>query len=331
MKVGITYNLKSEISSLEATRPRTEDMAEEFDSPETIQAIRKALEEMGHRCLMLGYGQSALEKILKDRPDFVFNIAEGYYGRSREAHMPALLEMLEIPFSGPGPLTAGISLDKICAKKLALSVKVPTPKFIEVEPDGPFDLQGLAFPLMVKPAYEGSSIGIRQDSKVDNEVDLNKKIRWLKDNYPDQPIVIEQFVTGREFTVGVLGNQYPKILGIMEIIPRDVDLEKFIYSLEIKRNYKEKIHYSLKSEISDFTKKQLEHSALKLFKVFGCCDISRFDFRLDDFGVPQFLEVNTLPGLNPVSSDLVIMARLKGIEFSELIKRIFELALQRYK
>lgn len=331
MKVGITYNLKSEITSLEATRPRTEDMAEEFDSPETIQAIRKALEEMGHRCLMLGYGKSAIEKILKDRPDFVFNIAEGYYGRSREAHMPALLEMLNIPFFGPGPLTAGISLDKICAKKLASTVKIPTPKFIEIEPDGPCDLQGLAFPLMIKPAYEGSSIGIRQDSKVDNESDLNKKIKWLKDNYPDQPIVIEQFVAGREFTVGVIGNRYPKILGLMEIIPRDIDLENFIYSLEIKRNYKEKVYYSCRPEISDFTRKQLEHSALKLFKVFGCRDISRFDFRLDEFSVPQFLELNTLPGLNPDSSDIVIMAKLKGVEYRELIKNIFELALERYK
>jgi D-alanine-D-alanine ligase len=331
MKVGITYNLKSEISELEATRPRTEDMAEEFDSPETIQAIRKVLEEMGHSCQLLGYGQKAIEKILKDRPDFVFNIAEGYYGRSREAHMPALLEMLDIPFSGPGPLTAGISLDKICAKKLALSVKIPTPGFVEVEPDIPYDLQNLAFPLIVKPAYEGSSIGIRQDSKVDNEQDLNKKIKWLKKNYPGQPVVIEQFIAGREFTVGVLGNRYPKILGVMEIIPRDIDLENFVYSLEVKRNYKEKIHYSLKSQISDFTRKQLEHSALKLFKVFGCRDISRFDFRIDDFGVPQFLEVNTLPGLNPLSSDLVIMALLKGMGYGELIKRIFELAMERYK
>jgi D-alanine-D-alanine ligase len=330
MKVGITYNLKNEVRFLDASRPRTEDMYEEFDSPETISAISKALEGAGHKCVRLGFGQLAIEKILKDRPDFVFNIAEGYYGRSREAHMPSLLEMLDIPFTGPGPLTAALSLDKLSAKKLAVYARVSTPKFIEVEGNGDYELEGIAFPAMVKPAYEGSSIGIRQDSRVVNEAELREKIEWLIKNYPGQPLVVERFVPGREFTVAVIGNGDPRVLGIMEIIPRDVEIENFIYSLEVKRQYLEKVCYSCKCEIGEFTRKQLESSALRLYRIFGCRDISRFDFRLDEDGTPQFLEVNTLPGLHPVSSDIVIMAKLLGIEYDELIKSIFSRALKRY-
>lgn len=330
MKVGITYNLKSEVKFLEASRPRTEDMYEEFDSPETITAICKALEGMGHECIKLGFGQLAIEKILKNKPDFVFNIAEGYYGRSRESHIPALLEMLGIPFTGPGPLTAALSLDKISAKKVAAHSKVSTPQFVEVETNGEYDTEGVSFPVMVKPAYEGSSIGIRQDSKIDNEVDLKKKIGWLIANYPGQPIIVERFIPGREFTVGVIGNSKPEILGIMEIIPRDVNIEDFIYSLDVKRNYREKVHYKSPPEIGNFIKKHLECAAIRLYEVLGCRDISRFDFRLDEFGIPQFLEVNTLPGLHPVSSDIVIMARLSEIDYEELIGRIFSHALERY-
>ncbi len=330
MKVGITYNLKSEVEELDPSHPRVEDMFEEFDSPETIEAICAALEKMGHECVRLGYGRDALEKILSSRLDFVFNIAEGYYGRSREAHIPALLEMLGIRYSGPGPLAAALSLDKIMAKKMAAGSGVATPEFFAIFPGEEFGLENIRYPVILKLAYEGSSIGIRQDSKAEDDEAFKKKLVWLMANYPHQPIIAEKFIGGREFTVAVMGNNHPEVMGIMEIIPKDRDLENFIYSLEVKRDYLRKVDYSCPPRISELLRKRLEQSALHLYHIFGCRDVSRFDFRIDRHETPCFLEVNTLPGLHPVSSDIVIMARLMGVEYNQLIERIFKHALERY-
>lgn len=330
MRVGITYNLKTEVELLDPSHPRIEDMYEEFDSPETIEAICKVLEGMGHECVRLGYGRAASEKLIGARVDFVFNIAEGYYGRSREAHMPALLEMLEIRYSGPGPLAAALTLDKINAKRVAVGSGVDTPSFLVLSNNAQPDLNGVKYPVILKLAYEGSSIGLRKDSKVRDEESLKKKVAWLQANYPKQPIIAERFIGGREFTVGVIGNNDPEILGIMEIIPMDEKLSEFIYSLEVKRNYLEKVRYECPPKISDSLRDRLGKAALQLYAAFGCRDVSRFDFRIDEHGSPYFLECNALPGLHPVSSDIVIMARLKGIEYPQLIERIFKQALERY-
>ncbi|MBU0502315.1 MAG: ATP-grasp domain-containing protein, partial [Candidatus Margulisbacteria bacterium] len=257
-------------------------------------------------------------------------IAEGYCGRSREAHIPALLEMLHVPHSGPDPFTAALSLDKISAKKLAAYAGATTPAHYVVLPDKEINLQVVRFPVIVKPAYEGSSIGIRQDSKVFNLPELEKKITWLRANYPSQPVIIEQFISGREFTVGITGNNTPKVLGVMEIVPIKKALKDFIYSLEVKRNYLEEVEYICPPNLSEAMMQELTRVAIHLFNNFGCRDIARFDFRIDDYGTPYFLEVNTLPGLHPVSSDIVIMARAMGIEYDQLIKKIFNTAFARY-
>jgi len=330
MKVGITYNLKSEVEILDPSHPRVEDMFEEFDSPETIEAICKVIEGMGHECVRLGYGRSALEKLLGAKVDFVFNIAEGYYGRSREAHIPAMLDMLEVRYSGPGPLAAALTLDKINAKRVAAGSAVATPPFEIIEDGNHADFAGIKYPVILKLAYEGSSIGLRNDSKVKDVKGLKKKLTWLQANYPKQPVLAEKFVGGREFTVGVIGNQELEILGIMEIIPKAIKLKDFIYSLEVKRNYLEKVKYECPPKISDGLRNKLEKAARLLFAAFGCRDVSRFDFRIDEKGDPYFLECNALPGLHPVSSDIVIMARLKGVEYPQLIERIFKNALERY-
>ncbi|MFH1683458.1 MAG: ATP-grasp domain-containing protein [Candidatus Margulisiibacteriota bacterium] len=330
MRIGITYNLKSEIEQLDPSRPRVEDMFEEFDSPETIEAISGAIEKMGHECVRLGFGRPAIEKLLNSQIDFVFNIAEGCQGRSREAHIPALLEMLDIRYSGPGPLAAGLSLDKISAKKVVAGSGAATPEYFAIFPGQEFKAENIQYPVILKPAYEGSSIGIRQDSKVENDGAFKNKLNWLLANYPLQPVMAERFISGREFTVAVIGNTEPEILGIMEIIPKDGDLNNFIYSLEVKRDYLRRVDYRCPPRIDNLLRGKLERVALHLFRVFGCRDVSRFDFRIDQEETPYFLEVNTLPGLHPVSSDIVIMARLKGIEYDQLIERIFKHALERY-
>lgn len=325
MRVGITYNLRSDVEASHPA-PLVEDMYEEFDSPETIDAIGRVLKALGHDPVPLGFGPEVAEKIITEKIEMVFNIAEGYSGRAREAHIPALLEMLNIPYTGPNPMTAALTLDKIAAKKMALACGVATPDCAVVGEPGE-----VKFPAIIKLAYEGSSKGIRQSSKVFNAAELERQAAWLKTNYPEQPILAEEFVPGREFTVGVIGNETPEILGVMEVVPRGRALEDFVYSLEVKRDYLAQVDYFCPPEIDEELKKRLEEAALRLYRIFECRDISRFDFRVDAKGDPYFLEVNTLPGLHPVSSDIVIMARLRGIAYEELIKRIFELAAARYK
>jgi D-alanine-D-alanine ligase len=329
MRIGITYNLRSESKYLKGSFSAAEDAFEEFDSPETIIALCDVFNSLGHECVKLGFGKQAIDKIAASKIDFIFNIAEGYSGRSREAHMPALFEMMGTPYYGPDPFAAAITLDKITAKRIAAFLGVATPSYHIIKPFSEFNLKMIDFPAILKPAYEGSSKGIRNRSKVENIIEAEQLIAWLQRNYPNEPVIAEQFIAGREVTVGVIGNGSPEILGIMEIRPRDRDLKNFIYSLEVKRNYKTMVDYYCPAEISSSQKKMLERTALILYNAFGCRDISRFDFRVDEHGAPHFLEVNPLPGLNPVSGDIVIMARLQGIEYQELIKRIFSVALER--
>ncbi len=330
MRIGLTYNLKSEVRVLDPKLLRAEDMFEEFDSPETINALSQVIAELGHEPVKLGFGQPAIEKLLDDNIDFVFNIAEGYFGRSRESHMPALLEMLEIPYSGPDPLTAALTLDKIMAKRIASASNIATPASVVVWPgdeEGPHYMP--EYPLILKLAYEGSSIGVRDFSKVNNAKEMSGMMDWLKEYYPEQPVIIEKFISGREFTVGVIGNEKPEVLGIMEIMPKAGQIGDFVYSLEVKRDYLNRVSYQCPAEVNEFLKRRLAKAALRLFYAFGCRDISRFDFRIDDLGMPYFLEVNTLPGLHPVSSDIVIMCRLQGISYRQLVERILSHALRR--
>lgn len=313
MRVGIAFNTKEDTHN-----PAIEDLYEEFDAPHTIEALSKIFSDLGHTVVKLGFGRVAVQKILEQEIDFVFNIAEGFFGRSREAHMPALFEMLEIPFSGPDPLCAALTLDKILAKKIAQDSNVKTPISGKID-----------FPVVVKLAFEGSSKGIRLSSLCENQLALDKQIAWLQKNYPGQMILVEKFIPGKEYTVGIIGNHDPEVLGIMEIRPRKTLPEKFIYSLEVKRNYLKEVDYFCPAPMDGKLKEKIEANALKLFKVFGCRDFARFDFRLGPDGDPYFIEVNPIPGLNPVSSDLVIMARLLGIEYASLVKKIIRISFER--
>ena len=327
MKIGLTYNLKTDID----LKGLPDDAQEEFDSPETVKALSNVLADLGHECVKLGFGKPAIERLREKKVDFVFNIAEGFAGRSREAQMPALLEMFGIPYTGPDPLAAALTLDKVAAKRLAIYLEVNTPSYFVIQDPVEFKYDILIFPAILKPAYEGSSKGIRLDSKVDNVAEAKAKAAHLFETYGNEPVIAEQFIRGREVTVAVIGNKKPKVLGIMEIKPRTMELEDFIYSLEVKRNYTALVDYACPAELTTFQGQILERSALVLYHAFGCRDIARFDFRIDEYGTPQFLECNPLPGLNPVSGDIVIMSRLLGIPYHDLIKAILEAALERCK
>jgi D-alanine-D-alanine ligase len=261
--------------------------------------------------------------------NIVFNIAEGLQGRNREAHIPALLEFLNIPYTGSDPLTLSLTLDKAMAKRIVMSQNVPTPPFKKIERMEELNHLNLRYPLFVKLCYEGSSKGVRLDSKILNPQSLEEKVRELLRTYRS-PLLVEEFVKGPEFTVGILGNEDPFILGVMQIEIKGKPPEESIYSLEIKREWEEKVRYHCPPSIDPNLLQKIEEVALQAYRALECRDVSRVDIRVGEDRTPYFLEINPLPGLSPVYGDLVIMARSMGWDYAQLVKTIFHQALKRY-
>lgn len=331
MKIGITYDLKTDVAPASEL---PDDFQEEFDSPVTVESIAAVLRGLGHGVVLLGDGREMLERVLGDPPDFVFNIAEGQgVGRSREARVPAVLEMLDIPYSGSDPLTLAATLDKDCAKRLVASAGVQVPRGYLIDPEddprtflqpsGRFD----RWPKIVKPAWEGSSKGIRNKCLVHDEDALTEAVASLRRDHR-QPVLVEEFIAGDELTVGILGTQPPRIIGTMRVLPNQATAH-FVYSLEVKRDWQRQVRYETPAALPERVGRAVEEAALTAYRVLGCRDVSRIDFRLKD-GVPYFLEVNPLPGLNPESSDLVLLARGAGWTYEQLIGSILQAALDRH-
>jgi D-alanine-D-alanine ligase len=333
MKIGLTFNVRSASSSDNgAVDPHwPDDAEEEFDSPETIEALAAAMRELGHEVELLGDGEPMLRRLLAgSRPDLVFNFAEGTgTGRSREARVPAVLEMLGIPYTGSDPLTLAVTLDKECAKRLVRSAGVATPDWLIV--DGRTDdnrdrLLTLPLPVIVKPAFEGSSKGIHSANLIDDSTRLVETVEEIVEAYR-QPVLVEEFIDGDELTVGIVGNQPREPLGIMRVVPVD-RAGPFVYSLEVKRDWERLVRYECPAKLSPGDTRAVNLAAQTVWKTLGCRDLARIDFRLRNH-VPYFLEVNPLPGLNPKSSDLVLMARALGISYPDLIARILKAASER--
>jgi D-alanine-D-alanine ligase len=333
MRIGISYDLKSD-APLPAGLP--DDFQEEFDSPVTIEAIASVLRGLGHTVENLGDGREMLERLLADPPEFVFNFAEGHgIGRSREARVPAVLEMLGIAYTGSDPLTLAVTLDKDCAKKLVASEGVAVPTGNTVPPFPSSENPSLVwwkgawpYPMIVKPAWEGSSKGIRGKSVVDNPEELVSALRTMSREY-NQPILVEEYIAGDELTVGVVGNDPPEIIGIMRVVSRE-KTDRFVYGLDVKRDYKRLVHYECPAPLSAHDERAVREATLKVWQALGCRDVARIDFRLRD-GVPYFLEVNPLPGLNPESSDLVILSELAGWSYEQLIASILQAGIKRVR
>lgn len=326
LRVGITYNLRKDFSFAEG---QPIDSLEEFDSEETIEAIRRVLEDEGHEVIKLGGDPELIDRLRKTPVDLVFNIAEGHGGRNREAHIPALLEFLGIPYTGSDPLTLSLTLDKSAAKRVLASEGIPTPRFKKVERLEDLEGLNLPYPLFVKLCYEGSSKGVRLDSKVRDLRSLKEKTGWLLETYRS-PVLVEEFVQGPEFTVGVLGNETPSVLGVMQIEIKGVPPDEAIYSLEIKREWEERVQYFCPPPIDDSLLKKIENVALRAYRVLECRDVSRVDIRVGRDGEAYFLEVNPLPGLSPVYGDLPIIANRMGWTYDRLVKSIFHHALKRH-
>jgi D-alanine-D-alanine ligase len=334
LRIGIAFDLAPVAASGEGP----DDRFEEFDRPETIEAIADVIRGEGHEAVLLGDGRALLGRVLDDPPDFVFNLAEGEgISRCREARVPAVLEMLGIPYSGSDPLTLSATLDKGVAKRL-LPPDVPAPRGWEIIPGADCESVAAAFeehfrsrsdagPLILKPSFEGSSKGIRADCLADDAEGAMALFGRLAQDYR-QTILVEEFIAGDEVTVGLIGNG-PGVepLGAMRILPVE-SAGRFVYSLEVKRNWAERVRYEAPAIHSDEIAGWLFRAARSAFGALGCRDVARIDFRVRD-GVPYFLEANPLPGLSPSTSDLVFLARGHGIGHEELIRRILRVALAR--
>jgi len=322
--VGLTYDLREEYLFKEGD---PFDANAEFDHPDTIQVIEQALLKGGHKVVRIGNVWNLLKTIDNLEVDIVFNIAEGLKGRNRESQVPIILETKGIPFVGSDGLTLGISLDKVITKKILLAEGIPTPCFLEIKDIAQVDGIALNFPLIVKPRYEGSSKGISEESLIRDLDNLKKRADWEIKTYK-QPALIEEFIKGKEFTVGILGNHNPEVMPSVQIsINGKLDLGEMFYTFDHIRS--PHLKYLCPARIPSSLKKEIEELALRSYQAMECCDFGRVDIRLDENGKPFVLEINPLPSLS-LDDVFPLIGKELGIGYEGIINRILNYALERY-
>ncbi|MGA1874291.1 MAG: D-alanine--D-alanine ligase family protein [bacterium] len=324
MIVGLTYDLKEEYLK----EGYTEEETAELDLVDTIEAIEGALQELGFGTDRIGHIKSLTGRLAGgDRWDLVFNIAEGLYGFGREAQIPCLLDAYGIPYTFSDPLVLSLTLHKGMTKRIIRDFGIPTPAFAIVEREGEAQEVNLPFPLFAKPIAEGTSKGISGASKVTSRDELVFLCGRLLSQYK-QPILVEAFLSGREFTVGIVGTgSKARSIGALEILLRP-DAETDVYSYFNKKEYEALVTYRL---AQDMMAEKAEELALLAWRGLGCRDGGRVDVRADDSGQLHFIEVNPLAGLHPEHSDLPILCTLAGIRYHDLIGMIMSSALERLR
>jgi len=324
MKIGITYDLKSDYLK----EGFTEEEAAEFDREDTIDAIDNALIELGFQTDRIGHIRNLIDRLSKGhRWDLVFNICEGMYGLGREAQVPSVLDVYRIPYVFSDSVVLGFALHKAFTKRIVRDAGIATPDFCMINNSNDVAKVDIPFPLFLKPLAEGTSKGVASDSVVNNKDELKKTADKLLLKF-NQPVLVERYMPGREFTVALIGTgKKATALGVMEVILSH-EAEQGVYSYYNKENYKKVVKYSLVEDEIGQSCKQL---ALKVWTLLECRDAGRLDIRLDLDGTPNFIEINPLAGLHPEHSDLPIMARLQGISFVEIIKMIMDSATERIK
>jgi D-alanine-D-alanine ligase len=327
LRVGFAYNVKRIVPTPDAM----EDSEAEYDSPTTLQAIREAIASWGHEVVDLE-ATPELPSLLASTPlDLVFNIAEGLKGRNRESQVPALLELLDIPYTGSDPATLSIALDKGLAKKIVRQHGIQTPNFQLMATGKERLLKDFSkFPLIVKPVAEGSSKGVVSKSVCQTESELREVVKDILEKY-QQPALVEDYIAGREFTVGLLGEKRPKVLPPMEVVFLDKSEKTPVYSFQHKLEWNDRIRYDVPAKLDPSQLERLKSASRAAFMALGCRDVARIDFRMDERGRIFFLECNPLPGLTPGWSDLVLIAQGSGIDYRNLIGEILSGAIRRYK
>lgn len=346
-RVALLANLKKNAPKFDGM---AQDQWDDLDSEKTVNALVEAIRAGDHKCEFLEGNPSLFETLPKYKPDICFNICEGHFGDAREAQVPSILEMMRIPYTGSKVLTLALALDKPMTKRVIAFNDLPTPEFQTFERTNEQLSPDMVFPLFVKPSREGTGMGVSRNSIVYNEEEMREQIAVIIDKYK-QPALVERYIEGREVTVGFVGNLVGPVAqrlpddeharriqaGLHFLPPMEVDLTPFsdsdtVYSNRLKVDLADKLNYLCPAPISDGMRYDLNWLAAAVFRVIGALDVSRVDFRLDmhnDYK-PYILEINPLPGLSPIISDLVIEAAGEGIGHTELVNMILDTALKRY-
>jgi D-alanine-D-alanine ligase len=341
-RIALVANMKDEI----VWGPDApSDAGAEFDKRETIESIAAAMEEDGHWVTFCRADQTLPEALLNVRPHIVFNIAEGLGGDGREAQAPALCELLGIPYTASRVLANAVSLDKTQTKRIWQQCGLPTPRFFEARSVDEVDDTGLTYPLFVKPVREGTGMGIDLGAIAHTRQALLERVAWTVETYR-QPALVEEYLPGREFTIGFLGNPgFPArrrrpwlydndgyhFFPIMEI-DSGISVSPGVYGHDAKGydiGAPGAPAYICPTAIPDSLRLRLVDLTRRAAEAIGACDVSRVDLRLDARGEPSLMEINTLPGLNPAVSDLCIVAAAEGMPYQDLITEILYLAAER--
>jgi D-alanine-D-alanine ligase len=346
-RVAVLANLKVNAPKFSGM---PEDQWDDLDSEKTINALVTAIRAGGNLAEYFEGNLSLFQSLPKFKPDICFNICEGHFGDAREAQIPALLEMMRIPYTGSKVLTLALALDKSMTKRVLTYHDLPTPPFQSFERvDEP--LAGdMVFPMFVKPSREGTGMGVSGKSIVRNEAELREQVGYVLERYK-QSALVEHYIEGREVTVGLVGNlegpvsrrlpddeEAPRIqAGLRFFPPMEVNLKPFedsdvVYSNRLKVAMADKLDYLCPAPLDDDMIDELNWLTAAVFRVTGGLDVSRVDFRLDvhDNWKPYILEINPLPGLSPGVSDLVIEAAAEGVDHTYLVNMILDTALKRY-
>ncbi len=304
-----------------------QDKYAEFDSQKTINEIIKAIQDNGHTVVPLGNAQKLLEMDRSPQVDIVFNIAEGMKGRNREAQVPLILELMQIPYIGADALTMGLTLDKIFAKEIFIAQGIPTPNFFQAQNLEDLKRLKLKFPLIVKPRFEGSSKGLNEGALVNDSSALKKRVQWLLETYK-QPALIEDFISGQEFTVAIIGNDPPKVYCPMQIeIAGKLDLGDLFYTHENVTSTD--LDYVYPAPISKELTEQIQKFSLAAYQAVECRDWGRVDIRVNKKGEVFILEINPLPSL--CAEDVFpIIAKYERMTFASLVGSILNAGLKRY-
>ena len=323
MRIGVTYDLRADYLAM----GMSEEDSAEFDAEVTISAIVNALAGLGHEPVRIGNVRALTQRLAAgERWDAVFNICEGLSGYGREAQVPGLLDAYGIPHVFSDALTLAVSLDKSWTKRIVGSADVPTAAFAMIERVADIAKIDLPFPLFVKPVAEGSGKGVDPRSKVNTPAELKSVATELLARFR-QPVLVEAYLPGREFTVGIVGTgDEARAIGVMEIVPKENALTTD-YGFVNKERCDEFVRYRM---ADDAEAQAAANVALNAWRTLRCRDGGRIDIRSDGKSQPHFIEVNPLAGLNPEHSDLCFIARFKGLAYQELIGLIMSSFLRRH-
>lgn len=323
--VGIIYNVKS------GHKDGPEDEEAEYDNLDTVHAIKEVLEDMNLQVHLLEANEDLISNLKQHPIDIAFNIAEGKQGRGREAEVPAILNLLGIPFSGSDETTLCIALDKAITKRLVNSAHIRTPKYAVLQQEKPLTFRRLHYPIIIKPNAEGSSKGISDVSIVESKAELQELVNKNLELY-HQDMLAEEYIEGREFTVGVLGNGKDRhIFSPMEIrYKKSTQGNYHVYSYPVKQDYKNYVSYECPAAITPEQEKEMIQTTRKICDLLGCLDFARVDYRMDAEGKIYFIEVNPLPGLAPGYSDYPMLADFSGMDYKTLVQNVFLSAVKRH-